>query len=269
MKIAQQSRPDPITDSDWDFYLSTTAKECLYNAAKGLEENNRYIVDERFQKLIFSYMFEPGSIYFAQKPLYPPLSIYRARIYKKGDAEERMDHPEKYGSFQGYDAENSGAVPASKTVSGRANPEGVSYLYAASDVQTALLEARTQPGEFVSVATINLKKMAQFFDLTKNWSAISAESREKTKWINDFALAMSAMFQAPLSTVGSYYLCQYISEFAKNWHFDGIMYRASHVQELGTNNGICYTFFTDSKYEIVGSKLYYIEQMKVVTLPKV
>ena len=267
MNIVHQQKPDEISENDWYYYLSKSPSDLIKETAKGLKENNRYLVDDRFQKLLFSYFFETESRYFAQKELNPPIKMYRARIYREPDVIERLTNPEKYGAFQGYDSEKSGAVPSDKATPGRANPEGISYLYTASDPLTALLEARAQPGETVSVATIKLKESVFLIDLTKNTSAIEAETIEKTNWINRFVLELTLLFQAPYSVIGNYYLCQYISEYAKNWNLNGIMYRASHVQELGTPNGINFTIFDPTKCKVVSSKLYQITKMSIETDP--
>ncbi len=267
MSIVRQTQPAEISEDDWNYYLSKLPSELIRATAKGLKENNRYLVDDRFQKLLYFYFFKKESRYFAQTELNPPIKMFRARIYREPDVIERLNHPDSYGAFQGYDSKNSGAVPSDKATPGRANPEGISYLYTASDPLTALLEARAQPGETVSIATIDLKESVFLIDLTKNASAIYAETKEKTAWINRFVLELTLLFQAPYSVIGNYYLCQYISEYAKNWNLHGIMYRASHVQELGTSNGINFTFFDPAKCEVVSSKLYHIVKMSIETDP--
>lgn len=267
MSIVHQTRPAEISKDDWNNYLSKSPSDLIKETAKGLKENNRYLVDDRFQKLLFFYFFKIKSCCFAQTELYPSLEMFRARIYREPDVIERLNHPENYGAFQGYDSKNSGAVPSDKATPGRANPEGISYLYTASDPLTALLEIRAQPGETVSVATIKLKESVLLIDLTKNNSAIEVETIEKTNWINRFVLELTLLFQAPYSVIGNYYLCQYISEYAKNWNLNGIMYRASHVQELGTPNGINFTIFDPAKCEVVSSKLYHIVKMSIETDP--
>lgn len=267
MRIVHQTQPVEISEDDWNYYLSKSPSDLIKETAKSLKENNRYLVDDRFQKLLFFYFFKIESRCFAQTELYPSIKMFRARIYRESDVIERLNHPDNYGAFQGYDSEKSGAVPSNLAMSRRANPEGISYLYAASDPQTALLEVRAQPGETVSVATIKLKEDVLLIDLTKNTSAIYAETIEKTNWINRFVLELTLFFQAPYSVIGDYYLCQYISEYAKNWNLHGIMYRASHVQELGTPNGINFTIFDPAKCEVVSSKLYHIIKMSIETDP--
>ena len=51
---------------------------------------------------------------------------------------------EKYSkiSFWGYDEKGSDAPPKGTASPGRINPDGISYLYAANDIQTAVLEVR-------------------------------------------------------------------------------------------------------------------------------
>lgn len=268
MSLSQQTDEVKLAEEDWDCFLSMTPDKYIQETAKCIKGGNQ-IENNRFQKLLFLYLFDPTSSFYAQRELLPPVEMFRARVYNEPDAVERYTTPEKYGAFQGYDPAGSGVTPPAFAKQGRANTGDDSYLYTASDPQTALLEARRQPGEIVSVATIALKERAFLVDLTKSISAIDAESIEKSKWINDFAFGLASVFQAPLSTIGDYCLCQYISELIKEWGFDGIMYRASHKQELGTPTGINYVYFEPSKCEVVSSKLFLITSMNVETMPPI
>ena len=47
--------------------------------------------------------------------------------------------------FWGYDEKGSDAPPKGTASPGRINPDGISYLYAANDIQTAVLEVRPIP----------------------------------------------------------------------------------------------------------------------------
>lgn len=126
MSIVLQTQPAPITENDWSYYFSMSPAVFLRKTAVGLKENNRYLVDERFQKLLFAYMFAPQSRYQAQTRLDPPRELFRARVYKEPDVMDRYNNPNGYGKFQGYDQNGSGAVPRGKITPGRVNPEGVS-----------------------------------------------------------------------------------------------------------------------------------------------
>lgn len=67
-----------------------------------------------------------------------------------------------------YNAEESDSPPNEKIKSMRANPEGISYLYAAEDVKTAIMEMRPINGQLFSVATIEITDCIRLFDLLQS-----------------------------------------------------------------------------------------------------
>ena len=101
MPNPQLTNPGAITESDWKYYLGHTPESLLQEIAEGLKNENRYFVDKRFQRLLFTYFFDPQSRFFAQTEITPSATLYRARIYNEPDAMERYSAPEKYDQFQG------------------------------------------------------------------------------------------------------------------------------------------------------------------------
>lgn len=265
----QIHQPDSITEKDWAYYLDFDPIKLIQNTIDSLRNENRFFVDERFLKLLYHFAFDPGSRYASQLSIYPLDNrvFYRARKYKEIDAKERHDNPNAYGFFQGYDAKNSFVPPVGTVSEGRINPANIRYLYTCSDEKTSILETRIQPGEYVSIAEIKLRDEVHLVDFSKNYSNIDAESEEKTDWINFFVLGLAGVFQKPYVDNGSYYFCQYVSEYLKNWGFDGIAFRSSMAQVDFGPVGVNYTFFNYEKCEVVSSKLYYVIRMEVDTSP--
>lgn len=264
------SAPGRITEEDWNYYLQQSPADYIYSIVDSLKSRNRFFVDERFLKLLYACAFDTGSRFQFQKTLYAQqnLVVYRARKYEENDYEERMQTPENYGNFQGYNAEGSFVPPENKSSAGRINPDDIRYLYTASDIETSILEVKAQPGEYVSVAQICLKEDVLMFDLTKNHSGIDADTVQKSEWINFFALNLACFFQRPYVDNGSYYFCQYVSEYMKNWGFDGIMFRSSMQPTKAWGNvGINFTFFNYDKCEVRSSKLYHVIRVDVATFP--
>ena len=253
MERMQMHQQDSITEEDWAYYLSFNPIKLIQNTIDSLRNENRFFVDERFLKLLYHFAFDPGSRVVSQLFIYPfdNRVFYRARKYEKNDAEERHSNPNAYGLFQGYDAENSFVPPVGTVSEGRINPANIRYLYTCSDEKTSILETRIQPGEYVSIAKIKLRDEVHLVDFSKNYSIIDAENEEKTNWINFFVLGLAGVFQKPYVDNGSYYFCQYVSEYLKNWGFDGIAFRSSMAQvDFGTV-GVNYTFFNYEKCEVV------------------
>lgn len=264
MSKIQLSRPAAINQDDWKYYLSFYPGEYLHILSESLKTENRYFVDERFQKLLYQYAFSAGSKYQAQTTLYPGTQkLFRARIYKKADAYDKFSNAEDTALFQGYDEEESFAPPKGKQVGeGRINPSNIRYLYTSSDIETSMLEVRPQPGEYISVAEIELLERVTVFDITTRFSTIYADNEEKEKWINTFPFALGALFQKPYIETGDYYLCQYICEYLKNWGLDGIKFRSSMHRNTSAGR-VNFTFFEPEKCRAISSKLYYIDGMSI------
>lgn len=271
MSIVQISRPSEITEADWNYYLCFQPYDYISSIAEGMKHSNRFFVDERFQKLIYSYAFSKQTRFRAQKSFhqFDAFELYRARLYKESDADDRMRHPKIYGEFQGYNAEES-FVPNKSNFSGdgRSNPDGISYLYASNNIRTCLLEKRVKPGDIVSVATIKIIDRIFLFDASPNSASIMEESVERTLWANNFVLGLRRLFSMPYRDQGDYLLCQYISEYLKNWNFDGIMYHSS-LEQNPFSSGINFTIFNYQKCKVASSRLYYISSVDLKTSPEI
>lgn len=189
-------------------------------------------------------------------------------------------HPDEYAEFQnmcqqlrkqqsqpafwGYDAVNSDAPPVGLPASGRINPDGISYLYAAGDVKTAILEVRPVPTQYVSVAQIEILNDITMYSFSKP-SEIDDEGKNILTW-TDYG-AISGYFTRPHYGGNAYYLAtQYISEYIKHMKdnkghvlFDGLCFQSS-LNPDGTN----YVLFDVShkkKYRICNSSLYQVEDL--------
>ena len=265
----------PISEEDWRYYLSFSPREYLQEIVLSLKGVSRFFVDNRFNKLLFYYAFEPNSRYQAQTSLYEyeiqKRIFSRARIYKELDAGDRFGNPQKYGVFQGYDAEGSFVPPENRWPGqGRINPEGIRYLYTSSDVHTCLLEVGAQPNDYVSVGQIALKETVHMIDFSKDFSALDCVNLERSKWMNSFVLEVVRVFQKPFVENGDYLLCQYISEFYKTRGFDGIIFQSAKAFNTFTpGHGKNYIFFNYQKCEVLSSKLYYIVQVNIETSPDI
>lgn len=268
MSVIQMHKPEPISKEDWAYYLSFNPGDYVRLTVDALKTENRFFVDERFQKLIYTYAFDPSERGHSTKYLLPGQpTLFRARIYKRDDAHERLNAPEQYGLFQGYDEAGSFVPPEGiYTDQGRINPSNIRYLYTTSDVETSILEVRARPGEIVSVARIELCEPAQMFDISNRWSSMWGESKT-TEWFCLFYLALMSLFQRPYKDTGDYYLCQYISEYLKNWGFDGIIFRSA-VNRVSLDSGINYTFFNYQKCKAVSSTLFHVLSMNIKTSPQ-
>lgn len=173
---------------------------------------------------------------------------------------------EKYSkiSFWGYDEKGSDAPPKGTASSGRINPDGISYLYAANDIQTAVLEVRPIPTQFVSVAQVELLEDVTIYSFIKP-SSLEADKSDPFDWVDYDEI--SRYFGQPNYGGKSYYLAtQYISEYIKHLKdsndqtiCDGLCFRSS-LNPSGTNY-VLFDVSQSKKYRICNSSIYQVNDL--------
>lgn len=149
-----------------------------------------------------------------------PTNWYRARITKNGTS---------------FKITEMGAPPAESATAGRANPNGISYLYLASNENTAVSEVRPQQGEIVSVAIFRAQLPLKIADLRNPRLLISPflESDDGIASLRgdiDFLEKLGQELATPIvrETADIDYIpSQYLCELIKNCGFDGVAYDSS------------------------------------------
>jgi RES domain len=113
---------------------------------------------------------------------------------------------------------------------GRANPRGISYLYLATNIHTALAEVRPWIGSHVSMGEFAVVRDLTLIDCSKYHAGLSAladpssASREDGLWS-----AIDRAFAKPVGRGDNpkdYIPTQILSEFFKSHGFDGIEYKS-------------------------------------------
>jgi Zn ribbon nucleic-acid-binding protein len=129
-----------------------------------------------------------------------------------------------------------GAPPPTKASAGRGNRQGVSFLYVASTVDTALAEVRPHPGHLVSIGTLapdRALKIANFHDIAISNYAMSDAG------LADFLLLQSINreLSEPITPDerDKYVLGQLITDVCRQLGFDGVQYRSS----VATGHNLC------------------------------
>ena len=140
------------------------------------------------------------------------------------------------------DPAEMGAPPSNKAIAGRGNPEGISYLYLASDSITAISEIKPYVHQTVSIGKFSCKKELKIIDLRVDKLFSPFRYGDKL----GYALKARSMFFVlgqelsrpiePQSQKSSldYLPTQYLCELIKNNGFDGISYKST----LGTGFNI-------------------------------
>ncbi|WP_354517174.1 MULTISPECIES: RES family NAD+ phosphorylase [unclassified Luteibacter] len=203
--------------------ISSTTSEAVRRAIELLKERNHFLVEAEYIEVI--------------RPVVPYVSgrvpaqsrWFRARLGAKQRAASitYVGAPLDY-VYQPHEGADIGAPPVGTTSAGRANRPGVSYLYLASNSDTAAAEIRPHPGEMVSLGCFELARDLRVadirtHDLTKLWH--SDEELSMLELIATMEQAFSTA--APPSNRSMYTLTQFMAEIFRQLGFDGLLFRST------------------------------------------
>ncbi len=155
-------------------------------------------------------------------------------------------------SPSGLSMDELGAPPSTKTRPGRANPQGISYLYLAESEETTLYEVRASFLDYVSIGEFELNENVKIVALRdiSNISPFLPDLDLKEYVSNKNILyQFSSALAKPLRRIDSdleYLPTQYLCEYVKSLGIDGVEY-ASAMHDGGIN----YAFFDESKFRHV------------------
>jgi hypothetical protein len=181
------------------------------------------------------------------------LSFFRARINSGKDdfSKKEMQKP-----------------PNEIATNGRANPIGISYLYVASDKDTAIAEVRGHKGEMISVMDFTLNGSIELFDLRDPQNTISPfEQLDELEFLYThmpFLLLLGDELAKPVipSRANLDYLSsQYLCEMIKHIGYQGIIFKSSIA------DGYNYVIFKDNSLKAGSIRKYQISAMKYVSIP--
>ncbi len=187
------------------------------------------------------------------------LSSLTKKIYK-GDFYFRSRVSDK----KGFEKENMGNPPLPELASaGRANPRGISYLYIADSIETALYETRSTIFDYVTIGKFMVKEnfeVISFRNIATDpiyWS----EREDIKNYIEylPFIYTLQQELSLPIRKKDKsldYIPTQYICEYIKSLEFDGVEYQSS-LYSSGYNLAI----FNPKKLECIQTEVYEIEGM--------
>jgi hypothetical protein len=194
----------------------------------------------------------PSEIY---KFLHKENTLFRARI---GSPNEKTLTP-----FSA-NLSDMGMPPVSKVRAGRANPDGIPYLYLASSRKTAIAEVRPWSGALITIATFKLIEGLNtinfsIFNNKRLFDYIESEKVDDVLNRLHFFYTLSSEMSQPISPSDSYleYIpTQYVTEFIKNEGYDGIIFDSS----LGLGQNV--VLFTQDNVEVTATELLKIGQIQ-------
>lgn len=174
------------------------------------------------------------------------------REYKKG----KLFYRARTSDTKGLTTNLMGRPPAKTASAGRANPQGISYLYLSNDVKTTLYEVRATLFDYVSIATFKLKTEITIATLrnTQKISPFILENISTYLLYKQFLKTLEEDLIKPLRRTDSdldYLPTQYLCEFIKSLGYDGIEYSSS-LNPLGFNIAL----FSDEKVECTSVQVY-------------
>lgn len=210
-----------------------------------LKYSNRFNISKDLQGAIEKYIQ-----YHLKRKVFTLNSgdvFYRARI-------NAIDKSDPYGDKE------MGAPPRGLATSGRINPDGISYLYLAKSIDTAIAEVRPWVGATISLAKFALKRNIRIVSLNpKKISNLKDYEIEDVvgDLLNSVAIS-KYYFATPAHSADrlAYLPSQYLAELFKSKGADGIEYD-SVLNPDGENLAL----FDTSAAECVGVELHIVNEV--------
>lgn len=161
--------------------------------------------------------------------------------------------------FWGFEEKGCDAPPKEYTKAGRANSIGISFLYAATDKKTAIMEMRPQIGQSFNVCEIEICKDIRIFDFTYSTGELKEDEYAKS---GDLYVISKEFSHPNYGNVNDYIPTQYLCEYLRQKGFDGIRYKSA-VSPDGINVIIFNTNKVDKPYKIAESRVYSVKDMDI------
>ena len=235
-----------------DQLSALAAHEYINEIREGLQSKNRFFANEDFLQSL-TIIFQE-----AEKKIPPKAIFYRARRYHDIPDKDKMGT-----MFEGYDADGSFVNKSTKWPTyGRMNPKGISALYIATDIRTAVTELHPYPGEWYSVATIQTNEPLRIADLSLGLSKLEdIFARHLAICVQEF---ISQGFEEK-----DYIFPQFIASYCQHLGYDGIAYRSKYAtkENVSKRQGINLTVFNYKKCEAIGSKLHKVNRITIQSAP--
>lgn len=220
----------------WDFYR---------RLGEELKYSNRFNISKDLQGTVEKYIQ-----YHLKRKLFTLKSgsiFYRARI-------NAIDNNDP------YDKKDMGAPPRGQASSGRINPDGISYLYLAKSIETAIAEVRPWVGAKISVASFTLKRDVEIVSLNykKIFNLKEYEIEDVVRDLLNSVPISNYYFATPTHNADrlAYLPSQYLAELFKSEGADGIEY-----DSVLNRNGENLALFDTSVAECVDVELHQISEV--------
>ncbi len=213
------------------------------NLRKEIVSTNRFFIKNAFDlDSLEKYIIEKRKKYTAGT------LFYRGRISDK----------------DGFDCDHIGKPSAKKATSGRANPQGIPYLYLSYDLQTTLYESRATYLDYVTIGTFELMEDIEIVKLrtVKITNPFEEDLYEKLVY-QPFLQNLESELSRPLRRHDSdleYLPTQYLCEYIKYRGYEGVEY-GSAMRKGGVN----IAFFDDKKFNCIKTEIVEVKDIEIST----
>lgn len=158
---------------------------------------------------------------------------FRARL----GVQERFSRSEGWNGklvLQPYQNKALGSPPPAKAKAGRLNRDGVSFLYLASDLETACAEIRPHPSHHVSVGRFKSLRDLRIADLEADIADFASSDSELDLYAFVYAADRAMSLPVRPEEEGRYSITQLIADVLRQHGFDGVAFKSS-IQPSGRN----------------------------------
>lgn len=201
--------------------IKSSSDESLMKLRRELERKNYFLFEKEIRKLLKPHIqklerfVEKGNI------------LYRSRIGSESRATPLHGWGDRW-HYKPYSGEQLSAPPPLIVGGGRLNRPGVSYLYLATNEETAISEVRPHPGHYVSVGAFECRARLRVAD----FNAVSIREYSESDLKLDQFLRLKTideLFSLPVPPEerGKFSFTQFLSDAIRHLGFEGIAYKSS------------------------------------------
>ncbi len=129
-----------------------------------------------------------------------------------------------------WNKDEMGAPTKERAKQGRANPEGVPYLYLSNSKETCIAEIRPKINSLVSVGTFKFREPATIVDISSRYLKspfVYGKDFPKIYKHYNFIKYMAKKISEPIDNGIDYLPTQYLCELIKSSGYDGILFKSS------------------------------------------
>lgn len=232
--------------------IKNTLDQRLLNIAKRLKTENHFDLENELKEILIPFKD------IAATTIKSDQIFYRARtgyIEKKRSLDFDAEPAYHYAPYTGKDIGPPGPSIAG---AGRANRFGVSFLYCATNEQTAIAEIRPHPGDRVSVGSFRLNREIKAYDLSKSHLL---HFYRNDKLLDSFT-ALNTLRVLINKTItpaerSHYSVTQLISDCIRQLGFEAIMFKST----VGSGKNIVVFNSRNTEYIENSSKIYLINKV--------